>query len=452
MAMNRAGLKSLMGYQEGGDPSSPTTGTSLSGLGAFAPKKFDFDKSFQEYSEMLEPMARTTRPVSGFEAISAIGAGLLGQPTQEKIPNIGRGIGLGFQALTNQIRARNDQIAKENASIGLKATELALTDKAQADKFLQDYALKLIDLANKDIKLTTLRYKDENGEDVEKSFVANDPKIGELVADGAVEVRTPQSLVNVNTGNLSDLEKERSKNIAETEQLWSVEAQAAVGVKDQIDYARGVADRLGEEGFGPTQAFALPFKSIFNDLGFKVNLPKLGDQQLMGSIGTSFAMALVGQTKGAISNKEMDLFLEASPTLGSTYIGFNKMLDYLERIADRSLKFNDEWNQISIQLAKENATIPEIQGALARFQTEFRAKNKLFNDEEKAELEQAENKDAYRTIKNQHDDYAKQRKQDSLEDNMPQEALDLIEEIRNSNIDPTIKLQQIEQIREIYKD
>ena len=114
MAMNRAGLKSLMGYQEGGDPSSPTTGTSLSGLGAFTPSQFDFDKSFQEYSEMLEPMARTTRPVSGFEAISAIGAGLLGQPTQEKIPNIGRGIGLGFQALTNQIRARNDQIAKEN--------------------------------------------------------------------------------------------------------------------------------------------------------------------------------------------------------------------------------------------------------------------------------------------------------------------------------------------------
>jgi hypothetical protein len=179
----------------------------------------------------------------------------------------------------------------------MKAMEMASEDEQQAQKFLNDYSLKLIDLANKDIKLTTLEYQNENGEVVKKSFKANDPEISEILAKGGVEVKTPQSMTNINMGQLNDLDKERAKGIAKTEQTWQVEADGAASVRDQIIYARNIAEQLGEKNFGPVEQFTVPIKGVLVDLGFGdlVDINDLSNQQLMGQLGTGFAMSLVGK-------------------------------------------------------------------------------------------------------------------------------------------------------------
>ena len=84
--MNRSGLKSLIGYQEGGGLSTLTTP--------------DYQTSLEKYQERLQPFAQTTPPVSGFEALSMIGKGLLAQQG-EKFPSMGRGLGMGFQQLAD---------------------------------------------------------------------------------------------------------------------------------------------------------------------------------------------------------------------------------------------------------------------------------------------------------------------------------------------------------------
>jgi len=449
--MSRTGLSSLMGYQEGGDPSSPTTGTPT-GLDALAslmtPQTFDFDASVEKYEDRLSPFINQQPPVSGYDVASMLGRGLLAQQA-EKFPSVGRGLGMGFQDLSEEIKKRRESKRKEKQAVAMKAMEMASQDEQSAKKFLNDYSLKLIDLANKEIPRVTLQYQDEAGEKIEQTFYHNDPQVSTILASGGVEIKSPQSVTNIDMGNASDLDKERAKNIAKTEQTWQVEADGATGVRDQILYARSVAEELGPDGFGPVEQFTAPIRTALVDLGFGniIDISKLSDQQLLGQLGTSFAMALVGKTKGAISNREMDMFLRASPTLGATYDGFMKMLTYLDRIAERSEKFNEQWNQKSIELAKANASIAEIQGALASFKSEFRDANPLFDEQEFADLESIKDDKNYSEVNKGYTSVTAQR---AVNNQLNDRASKLIEDIENDDsLSPTQKAEEIQKIQNI---
>jgi hypothetical protein len=451
MPMSRTGLSSLMGYQEGGDPSSPTTGTPT-GLDALAslmtPQTFDFDASVEKYEDRLSPFINQQPPVSGYDVASMLGRGLLAQQA-EKFPSVGRGLGMGFQDLSEEIKKRRESKRKEKQAVAMKAMEMASQDEQSAKKFLNDYSLKLIDLANKEIPRVTLQYQDEAGEKIEQTFYHNDPQVSTILASGGVEIKSPQSVTNIDMGNASDLDKERAKNIAKTEQTWQVEADGATGVRDQILYARSVAEELGPDGFGPVEQFTAPIRTALVDLGFGniIDISKLSDQQLLGQLGTSFAMALVGKTKGAISNREMDMFLRASPTLGATYDGFMKMLTYLDRIAERSEKFNEQWNQKSIELAKANASIAEIQGALASFKSEFRDANPLFDEQEFADLESIKDDKNYSEVNKGYTSVTAQR---AVNNQLNDRASKLIEDIENDDsLSPTQKAEEIQKIQNI---
>jgi len=158
-------------------------------------------------------------------------------------------------------------------------------------------------------------------------------------------------------------------------------------------------------------------------------------------------MALVGKTKGAISNREMDMFLRASPTLGATYDGFMKMLTYLDRIAERSEKFNEQWNQKSIELAKANASIAEIQGALASFKSEFRSANPLFDEQEFADLESIKDDKNYSEVNKGYTSVTAQR---AVNNQLNDRASKIIEDIENDDsLSATQKAQKIREIQNI---
>lgn len=126
-------------------------------------------------------------------------------------------------------------------------------------------------------------------------------------------------------------------------------------------------------------------KNVALNLGMDGLVSKtiLEDQQLINQIGTGFVMSLVGQTKGAISNKEMDLFARASPGLGSTYGGFMKMVNYLERIADRSIQLDLDWANESATLQDDGKSLDQIRARQSQFRAEWLNKNPLFTEKEK---------------------------------------------------------------------
>lgn len=441
MPMSRAGLSSLMGYQEGGDPSSPTTGTPT-GLGGF-----DFDASVKKYEDRLLPYVSQQPPVSGYDVASMLGRGLLAQQA-EKFPSLGRGLGMGFQDLSAEIKKRQEEKRKEKQAVAMKAMEMASQDEQSAQKFLNDYSLKLIDLANKEIKTTKfdtsmlVDAKDENGNPIinpqtgveytsETTLRANDPQIDELLSLGANVIDTPSTTIKMGVQN--KFQENLADNITDAMKKWQEEADAAGSLRDQILIARSLGNELGEKGFGRVEDLTMGLRSIFADLpGMKnlVDVSKLEKQQALQQTSIGFVMALVGKTKGAISNKEMDIFFQASPTLGSTYNGYMMMLDYMNRIAELSEKYNAEWSSKLVDLTGE--PIEKINAEFTKFKKDFKSKpeNKLIQTEEDREyLKSIANQEAYNAVNSNYLSIQAKAKADSEQDSIAKLKSDIIAEM-----------------------
>ena len=445
MTIRRMGISSLMGYKEGGgvDP--------LDFLKKIAEK--DYDESFDKYQQRLSSIQSPSQPVTIFDAASKLGAGLLAQQA-EKFPSIGRGLGMGFQSLSEEISKRRADKKKEEQAVAMKAMELSLQDEKQGEKFLNDYALKMIDMQNKDIKTVdfdtsmlvdatdaegNLLINPQTGVGFKEktTLTANDPQINDLLTLGATAIDRASTNINLQGGG-SELDKRRAAKIADAEAKWQEEADAASALRDQISIARSLANELGEDGFGAAENLTLGMRNIMAGLGMDslVDVDKVADQQALTQTSIGFVMALVGKTKGAISNREMDIFFAASPTLGSTYKGYMKMLGYMDRIAELSEKYNAEWQKESLRLSNENASLGEINAAFANFKTEFRSKpeNRLIQTaEEKRELEAKADQKTYNTVNSNYLRVQKNAQQDEEKDTILELKQDVVKTLSDPN-------------------
>ena len=439
MTISRMGISSLMGYQDGGgvDP--------LDSARKRAETKYD--NSFDKYQQRLSAIQSKRSPVSFYEAAGKIGAGLLAQQA-EKFPSIGRGLGIGFQSLSDEIAKRKEEKRKEEQAVAMKAMELSLQDEQQGQKFLNDYALKMIDMQNKDIKTITFDTSmlvdalDENGEPVinEKTGVpftskttvrANDSFINDLLTLGATEIDRAATNINLGAGG-NELDKKRAGKIADAEAKWQEESDAATALRDQVLIARNLATELGPEGFGPVDSLTMGLRGLMIDLGMGnlVDTDKLATQQALTQTSIGFVMALVGKTKGAISNKEMEIFFQASPTLGSTYDGYMRMLGYMDRIAELSERYNTEWQAKSVEL--QGKSISEINAEFAKFKTDFKAKpeNRLIQtDEELKELKDIADKKTYNEVNKNYLTIQKEAQKNDEDDSLAKLKSDIIAEM-----------------------
>ena len=442
------GISSLMGYQDGGD---------VDPLELIKKRaETDFGDSFEKYQQRLSALQGQNTPVSIYDVASKLGAGLLAQQA-EKFPSIGRGLGMGFQALSEDIAKKRADKKKEEQAVAMKAMELALQDEQQGEKFLNDYALKMIDLQNKDIKtvdfdtsmLVDATDADGNplinpntgvGYKEKTTLRANDPQIDDLLTLGATAIDRASTNINLQ-GAGNELDKKRASKIADSEAKWQEEADAASSLRDQISIARSIANELGEDGFGAAENLTLGMRNIIAGLGMDnlVDVDKLAAQQALTQTSIGFVMALVGKTKGAISNREMDIFFAASPTLGSTYKGYMRMLGYMDRIAELSERYNEEWQKESLRLSNEGASIGEINAAFANFKTEFKSKpeNRLIQTpEERKELESIADQKTYNTVNSNYLRIQKDAQETQQQDSMAKLKSDIIEEMAKSDTTP----------------
>lgn len=439
MTISRMGISSLMGYQDGGDVDLLKSARKRA--------EANYDNSFDKYQQRLSAIQSKRSPVSFYEAAGKIGAGLLAQQA-EKFPSIGRGLGIGFQSLSEEIAKRREEKRKEEQAIAMKAMELSLQDEQQGQKFLNDYALKMIDMQNKDIKTITFDTSmlvdalDENGEAVinpktgvpftSKTTVrANDSFINDLLTLGATEIDRAATNINLGAGG-NELDKKRAGKIADAEAKWQEESDAATALRDQVMIARSLANELGPDGFGPVDSLTMGLRGLMIDLGMGnlVDSDKLATQQALTQTSIGFVMALVGKTKGAISNKEMEIFFQASPTLGSTYDGYMRMLGYMDRIAELSERYNAEWQAKSVEL--QGKSISEINAEFAKFKTEFKAKpeNKLIQtDEELKELKDIADKKTYNEVNKNYLTIQKEAQKNDEDDSLAKLKSDIIAEM-----------------------
>ena len=123
----------------------------------------------------------------------------------------------------------------------------------------------------------------------------------------------------------------------------------------------------------------------------------IAPQKALRQLSMGFTMAIVSQTKGAISNKEMELFINASPTLGSTFEGYMDQLRLLERVASRDKEFYGEYLEKKLELIKQGVRGQEMEVELESFANTWRDKNPLLEPEDEQLLQRAADQAARET-------------------------------------------------------
>tara|TARA_R100000426_G_scaffold77830_1_gene55356 strand:- start:460 stop:1800 length:1341 start_codon:yes stop_codon:yes gene_type:complete len=358
-------------------------------------REFDFEESFEKYSDRLKPfLSQSTRP-SFYDLASDLGRALLSaDPTTGAFTSAG----IGFSNFADRMRKQKESDRLLNRQIGLEALKLANADEQAAKKFLNEKELLTIENENRPYE--PLIYEVPNPSGGEPIQVRVDPRNPAQVAaieatPGARQVKLPTSQVTVEAPQPETTgQKEAAKDFRTFENELAQEAKKAASASVMTQQFLVVANRLGEEGFGRIQAGTLGARAILDELGIRYD-SSLDDQILAQSLGTRISMALVGQTKGAISNAEMALFLAASPSLASTYQGAVRQAEFLQRISNLQMKMAEDWaRDADSVLAGIDALDSETKLRAARnWEINWRKNNPFLREDEIRELQEAAKKE-----------------------------------------------------------
>tara|TARA_R110001632_G_scaffold194870_1_gene316335 strand:- start:52 stop:789 length:738 start_codon:yes stop_codon:yes gene_type:complete len=163
---------------------------------------------------------------------------------------------------------------------------------------------------------------------------------------GAEQIKLSTSSVSVDARPtpMATSDKKAGEALIALEGKWIEDASTAVSQNQLTNQFMLQLARLGEEGWGRIEAGTLSARQVLSELGLRSDT-SLSDQQLALTLGTRIAMGLVGQTKGAITEMEMRLFLAASPTLSSTHDGALKQAAFLQRISNLTIKKAEDYNK-----------------------------------------------------------------------------------------------------------
>lgn len=351
---------------------------------------FDFDKSYKKYAERLKPyFSQSTRPTF-YDLASDIGAAMLSaDPTAGAF----RSAGVGFSNFNDRLRKSKESRIALDRQVGLQAMQMAMTDEKAAKDYLNKIELERIKLANKPYDPIIYEVPTEDGG--VKTVEVNPSNQLEVAAirmiPGAKQIKLPTSTVSVDSRVMppSTLEKKAGEALIKLEETWIKDASTAVSQNQLTNQFMLQLARLGPEGWGRIATGTLPARQVLSELGVRPD-ESLDDQQLALTLGTRIAMGLIGDTKGAITEMEMRLFLAASPTLSSTYKGAMKQASFLQRIANLNIKKAEDYNKaVAEGLLKDAETDSDKLRLAQGWELSWRQKseNQFLTAEERSELQ-----------------------------------------------------------------
>ena len=367
-----------------------------------ASKLGNYDQNFSKYKERLAPYSYQAPNMSIYDLASELGAGLLSTPNTGGASAF-TGLGVGFTNASAMMKKKQEDNAKAQQQIGLQAAQLAMQDEQKATEFLNQYAIKQIDAANKKVEYINILYDEVDettGEvtTVTKGF-ANIPssraEIQDLIENknGRKASNAPQTNINM-PGQTNFADEQAIKAYNTDADTYEAKSKASDSIVDQVNQAYILSQQIKQAGgsFGPASKTFLPIRELVSSLGFGEFLDAeaaIAPQKALNQLSMGFTMAIVSQTKGAISDREMNLFINASPTLGSTEQGYFKQLELLERLARRDKDFYKDYVDRRIELTEQGMTGERLGLELDKFTSTWSDENPLFTPDEVTFLEDA---------------------------------------------------------------
>ena len=388
-------FESIDPFATGGDVSS-----SDSTIQDLASQLGNYDQNFAKYQQRLAPYSYQAPNMSIYDLASELGAGLLATPNTGGASAF-TGLGVGFTKASDKMKKNQEANAKAQQQIGLQAAQLAMQDEQKATEFLNQYAIKMIDSANKKVDYITFEYdevdKTTGTTTTQSQTFANIPSNRDDINDiinnkNGREVKPPTTAINMPGDDTSFADKEAIKSMMKEGDAYEAKSRASDQIRDQVNQAYILANEIEEAGgkFGPFSKSLLGVRELVSGLGFGDILDAEGaiaPQKALNQLSMGFTMAIVSQTKGAISDREMKLFISASPTLGSTKEGYMKQLELLERLATRDKDFYNDYVDKMIEFEDEGLTGRKLQLKLDKFTANWSSENPLFTPDEVEFLE-----------------------------------------------------------------
>ena len=388
-----------------------------------------FDKSLKKYSDRLRPyFSESTRPTA-YDLASDIGAAMLSaDPTAGAF----RSAGIGFSNFNERLKKDKENRIALDRQVGLKAMEMAITDERAAADYLNKLELERIKNSTK--PYSPLIYEVTDPETQETTIIEVDPRNPAEVAairalPNARQIKSPDSQINIDSRATPQTERDKQagKTLDALQKQWSEDAKAGISQNQLTNQFMLQLSRLGEKGWGRVQAATMGTRQFLDEFGLRSD-PSLSDQQLVATLGTRIAMSLVGQTKGAITEMEMRLFLAASPTLASTFDGAKKQAAFLQRIANLNIKKAEDYNiSVASGLLDSAKTDADALRIARGWEIQWLKKNKFLTAEEMAEL---------RTLAAKEPEIAKAFREDFLDDGMSGEPDSLDTDLSNIELTP----------------
>ena len=357
----------------------------------------NYDQNFAKYQQRLAPYSYQAPNMSIYDLASELGAGLLATPNTGGASAF-TGLGVGFTRASDKMKKNQEANAKAQQQIGLQAAQLAMQDEQKANEFLNQYAIKMIDSANKKVDYITFEY-DEVDETTgttttQSQTFANIPSNRDDINDiinnkNGREVKPPTTAINMPGDNTSFADKEAIKSMMKEGDAYEAKSRASDQIRDQVNQAYILANEIEEAGgsFGPASRSLLGVRELISGLGFGEFLlgeseAAIAPQKALNQLSMGFTMAIVSQTKGAISDREMKLFISASPTLGSTKEGYMKQLELLERLAVRDKDFYKDYVNKMIEFEDQGVTGRKLSLQMDKFTADWSEENPLFTPDE----------------------------------------------------------------------
>ena len=291
----------------------------------------NYQANFKKYQDRLSPYLYQAPKLDFFDMASELGAAILSTPSTG---NVFEGIGRGFSNISTRVRQAREDNMKANQQMGMQVASLAMQDEQRAQDYMDKYSLELLKLANDPGDLVTLEF---------------DEYIPEVGADGNPVFETDADGSHVLGADGQPIQK-----------------QVASGKRLQ---------RCFRDNFTNQRAI--------NTLLRRRNAVKINSPESIINLGGEGDKEWV---KAQIA--EMDMFLAGSPSLASTYNGFMKQLEYLDRIADRSEQLSVAYSEEALKLEEQDMSPSQMRRQLNLFKREWRKENPLFESaEEIAEIE-----------------------------------------------------------------
>jgi hypothetical protein len=320
-------------------------------------EKDTFLEDYTKYKDRMSEVLQYSPKPSIFDAASDIGAALLADTRQN--PYVG--LGKGFLTFNERVRKKDEERRQIDQRVGLEAIKLATEDERLADKYLNDYNLKILekrlespDLVEYEVdEIDSSTQKKTGNKVILKIDKNNTAEVMAIQADPSARlIKTAESQITFEAQQENRADKEALKSLGKIEDGLAEAKQRGRSQNDLIDRYLVAVSRLSRDDFGTVEAATLSLRKVMDELGIKTDTEGVIDkQEIVAALGTRLAMDLIQNTKGAITEMEMRLFLAASPTLASDYDGLLKTADFLKRIADRDINRSVDYNRA---LAKEN--------------------------------------------------------------------------------------------------